>query len=69
MLISPSLVLAYPLLGINGNEVLSFTVTTCTHLFKTKVFVLLQTIARSVDGKSVCLETEHNTSGKDNGTL
>lgn len=37
-------------------------------MFKTIVFVLLKTIAHSVDGKS-CQETEHSTSGKDKGTL
>lgn len=62
--LSPSLVLAYLLLGSNANQVLCFRVTTLTHLFKRKIFVSLQTIAYSVVGKPVCLETEHNTSGK-----
>jgi len=31
--------------------------------------VLPQTITHSIDGKSVHLESEHNTSGKNNGTL
>lgn len=47
---SLSLVLAYLLLGSKINNVLSFTVITLIHLFKTKVFVLLETVAHSVRG-------------------
>lgn len=42
--VSPSLLPVPPLLGSDSNSVLSFTVTTLTHQFKTKIFVLLQII-------------------------
>lgn len=48
--VSLSSVLAYLVLGSKINKVLSFTVTTLIHLSKTKVFVLLKTVAHSVHG-------------------